>query len=65
MIKVEYQNNEEAGIIAFAFECNSEADHEALDAIRTAFMGTFEKRGAYINSNKLVLQVKTNKPTSE
>lgn len=59
MIKVEYQHNEEAGIVALAFECNSEKDHEALDAIRTAMMGDFEKRGGYVNSNKLVIQVKT------
>ncbi|MNK09943.1 hypothetical protein D3C87_279520 [compost metagenome] len=59
MIKVEYQKNDEAKIVAFSFECNSEDDHEALDALRTAFIGNFERRGAYINSNRLVLQVKT------
>lgn len=62
MIKVEYHKNEEKGIISLAFECNSEEDHEALDAIRTAMLGQFEKRGAYINSNRLVIQVKTDSP---
>lgn len=58
-IKVEMEMNEEKHIVALSFQCNSEADHETLDAIRTAMFGDFEKRGGYVNSNHLVVQIKT------
>jgi hypothetical protein len=58
-VKVEMQRNEEKKMIALSFQCNSEDDHEILDAIRTAMLGSFEKRGAYVNSNQLVIQIKT------
>lgn len=58
-VKVEMQVNEEKKMIALSFECSRESDHETLDAIRTAMFGDFEKRGAYVNSNQFVVQVKT------
>jgi hypothetical protein len=53
------ETNEEAKIVALKFECNSENDHETLDAIRVAMFGDHEKRGGYADSNTLVVQVKT------
>lgn len=58
-VKVEMEVNEEKKMVALSFECNSEKDHEILDAIRTAMFGDFEKRGGYVSSNQLVVQVKT------
>jgi hypothetical protein len=45
------------GRVDLAFECSKPEEHEILDAIRTAMMGEFSKRGGYINSNRLVIQV--------
>lgn len=58
MVIVEMQKNDEKKMIALKFKCNKSEDHETLDAIRTAMMGDFEKRGAYLNSNEFVVQVK-------
>jgi hypothetical protein len=58
-VKVEMEVNEEKKMVALSFQCNSETDHEILDAIRVAMFGDFEKRGGYVSSNQLVVQVKT------
>ena len=57
-VRVQMEKNEEAKIVALKFECNSESDHEILDAIRVAMFGDHEKRGGYVDSNTLVVQVK-------
>ena len=58
MVKVEMQVDRVKGIVALAFECSTEEDHEIIDAIRTAMMGDFDKRCGYVHSNRLVVQVK-------
>jgi hypothetical protein len=65
VVKVEYQHNEEKGMIALAFECSTEEEQEIVDAIRTTIMGPHEKQGGYINSNRWVVHVKTQLPTEE
>jgi hypothetical protein len=59
LVKVELQRNEKAGVVALAFECNTPEDHEILDAVRTAMFGDFDKQCGYVNSNRLVVHIKT------
>jgi hypothetical protein len=53
------QKNEEKKIIALRFESSTDEELDVLDAIRTAMFGDFEKRGTYVKSNQLVVQIKT------
>lgn len=57
-VKVEMQRNEEKGIIALAFECSKEEEHEILDAIRVSMMGDFDKQSGYVHSNRWVVHIK-------
>lgn len=59
MVKVEMEVNEEAKIVALSFTSSTDNDLDVLDAVRTAMFGDFEKRGGYVKSNQLVVQVKT------
>lgn len=59
MVKVEMETNEEAKMIALSFTSSTEDELDVLDAIRTAMFGDFDKRGGYIKSNQLVVQIKT------
>jgi hypothetical protein len=61
MVKAEMQRDEENGVVKLAFECSREEDHEVLDAIRVAMLGSHEKEGGYINSNRFVVHVKEKK----
>jgi hypothetical protein len=58
MIKVTPELNKETGISRFTFECSTEADLEAMDHVRVAFLGQFPKRGSYENSKTLVIEAK-------
>lgn len=60
MVKVEMNRDDDKGILALAFECSTAEEHEIVDAVRTAMFGDFEKRCGYVNSNRLVVQVKMN-----
>ena len=57
-VKVEMQRDENTGVIALAFECSKEEEHEILDAVRVAILGKHEKRGGYIHSNRFVVHIK-------
>jgi hypothetical protein len=57
-VKVEMEKDEEKGIVALAFECSREEDHEILDAVRVAILGDHEKKGGYLNSNRFVVHIK-------
>lgn len=57
-VKVEMQRDEEKKVIALAFECSKEEEHEILDAVRVAILGTHEKRGGYLTSNRFVVHIK-------
>lgn len=57
-VKVEMEKDEARGIVALAFECSTEQDHEILDAVRVAILGPQEKTGGYINSNRFVVHIK-------
>ena len=57
-VKVEMQRDENSGMIALAFECSKEEEHEILDAVRVAILGKHEKRGGYLNSNRFVIHLK-------
>ena len=59
------QRNEATGVIAIAFECNTVEEQEVVDAVRTAMMGDFTKRGGYINSNRWVVHVHTNEQSKD
>jgi hypothetical protein len=61
MVKVEMQNNEAEGKLSLAFETNDESGLDVIDAIRTAIMGDHEKRCGYINSKRLIVEIKTGK----
>jgi hypothetical protein len=58
-VRVNMERNEEKKIVALSFECSTDDELDVLDAIRTAMFGDFEKRGGYVKSNQLVIQVKT------
>lgn len=58
MVKAEMQRDEAKGIVALAFECSREEDHEILDAIRVAILGDQEKTGGYLDSNRFVVHIK-------
>lgn len=58
MVKVEMQRSPERKVVALAFEASRDDDHEVLDAVRTAMLGSFEMQGGYISSNRLVIHVK-------
>lgn len=62
MVKVELERNDEAKIIALKFTSSTEEELDVLDAIRTAMFGEFARRGGYVKSNELVVQVKTDLP---
>lgn len=51
------QKDEAKGIVALAFECSGEQDHEVLDAVRVAILGNQEKKGGYVNSNRFVVHI--------
>lgn len=60
--KIEIQSREENGkkITALAFECTKPEEHDIIDAVRMAIFGddeVFKKRGGYVNSNRLVVEV--------
>lgn len=58
-VKVEMEVNEEAKMIALSFTSSTDTDLDILDAVRTAMFGDFDKRGSYVKSNQLVVQIKT------
>lgn len=60
-VKVEMERDEAKGIVALAFECSREEEHEVLDAVRVAVLGDHEKSGGYINSNRFVVHIKEQK----
>ena len=62
MIKVEVTETT-AKTKLFTFQASSPDDDEALDAVRTAFMGDHVKRGEYVNSLKFVVEVNPNQFT--
>ena len=62
-VKVEMLRDKDSCTVAIAFEASREADHEVLDAVRTAMFGDFEKSAGYVNSNRFVVRVKV--PASE
>lgn len=59
MVKCEMETNEEAKIIALSFTSSTDNELDVLDAIRTAMFGDHDKRGGYVKSNQLVVQIKT------
>lgn len=65
MVKCEMQRDEAKGVIALAFECSTTEEHEVIDAIRTAMMGDFDKRCGYVNSNRLVVQIKVDEDSNK
>lgn len=58
-VKCEMETNEEQKIIALSFTSSTDTELDVLDAIRTAMFGDFDKRGGYVKSNQLVVQIKT------
>lgn len=58
-VRVEMEKNDEAKIIALSFTSSTDTELDVLDAIRTAMFGDFDKRGSYVQSNQLVVQIKT------
>jgi hypothetical protein len=65
MVKVEMEERQDSSgntIIALAFECSREDEHEIIDAVRVAmFSDKHEKRGGYANSNRLIVEINTGK----
>lgn len=59
MVKCEILKDELKGIITLAFESSNDEGLEVVDAIRVAMMGDFEKRAGYINSKRLIVEVKS------
>ncbi len=53
------QENEEKGTISFAFETNDAEGLDVIDKLRVAILGPHPKRGGYVNSNRLVVEVKS------
>lgn len=58
-IKAEVQKKSN-GIIEFKFRGNDISEDENLDAIRTLIMGDHIKRGGYVDSLTLVIEVNPN-----
>jgi hypothetical protein len=58
VVKVEMERDAEKGIVKIAFECSREEEHDILDAVRVAILGTHKKEGGYINSNRFVVHIK-------
>lgn len=58
MVKVEMQRDEEKGIISLAFESSTSEELDVIDAIRVAIMGDHAKKGGYVTSNRLVIDIK-------
>jgi hypothetical protein len=58
MVKVEMLRNEEKKVISLAFESSNAEDLDILDVIRVALMGDHEKRFGYVNSQRLVIEIK-------
>ncbi len=56
MVKVTMETS--GGVVTLDFQCSREEDHEILDAIRVGMMGDHEKRGIYVDSNHLKIQIK-------
>ena len=69
MVKVEMEKRIDASgntVIALAFECSREDEHEIVDAVRVAMFGeAFDKRGGYVNSNRLVVEINAGKSKEE
>lgn len=60
MVKVEMQRNEEnsaKGYVAFAIEASTEADLEVVDGIVEAIMGSYVKRGGFVNNKRFVFHL--------
>jgi len=57
MVKVELLKNEKNGSVKLAFETNDNDGLEVIDIVRVAMLGDFAKRGAYINSRRLVIEI--------
>ena len=58
MVKAEMQKNEQNGTIAVAFEGSRAEDHDLLDTIYRLIMGNDDRRGGYINSDRIVVHIK-------
>lgn len=60
MVKVEMKEEQVKGqrVITLAFECSKPEDQVIVDAVRIAMFGDFEKRGSYVNSNRLIVEIK-------
>ena len=57
VVKVELLKNENNGSIRLAFETNDTEGLEIVDLVRVSMLGNHVKRGGYINSNRLVIEV--------
>jgi hypothetical protein len=60
-VKAEVQKNLERGIVAIAFESSngSDEDRDLIDLIRTAIMADIDKQSGFVNTNRLVVHIKT------
>lgn len=58
MVKVEMKRDEATGVVALAFESSDTEGLDILDTVRVALMGDHEKRFGYVNSKRLVVEIK-------
>lgn len=63
MVKVEMQEDGKTGVLSFAFESSngSKEDLNVIDNLRVAIMGTHPKRGGYVDSKRMVIEVNPGK----
>jgi len=59
MVKVEMEKDEKNNLIRLAFESSDIDGLEIIDVVRTAMLGDHPKRGGYLNSNRLIIEVNT------
>jgi hypothetical protein len=57
MIKVEIME-EENGVRRIIFECQNDSEKDDLDKVLEALVGPFPRRGVFLTSNTLDVQIK-------
>lgn len=56
-VKVEMQKMEDKGIVAFAFECSTEAELDVVDSLVEAMFGAYKKEGGFVNARRFVMHI--------
>ena len=57
MVKVEQNIDEKTKIITLTITGNKEDDVDTIDILRAAIMGNHVKRGGYVDSKTLVIEI--------